>query len=50
MPMPQVRQLNKARDIREQLEGLCDRVEVAQNSNPHDADAICKVLVLRVLR
>ena len=24
----QVRQLNKARDIREQLQGLCERVEV----------------------
>lgn len=40
----QVRNLNKARDIREQLEGLCDRVEVERLSNPHDADAICKAM------
>lgn len=40
----QVRNLNKARDIREQLEGLCDRVEVEKCSNAHDTDAICKAL------
>lgn len=40
----QVRSLNKARDVREQLEGLCERVEVEQTSNPHDIDAICKSL------
>jgi pre-mRNA-splicing factor ATP-dependent RNA helicase DHX16 len=40
----QVRNLNKARDVREQLEGLCERVEVEKLSNPHDCDAICKAI------
>jgi pre-mRNA-splicing factor ATP-dependent RNA helicase DHX16 len=40
----QVRNLNKARDIREQLEGLCERVEVEVCSNPSDIDAIGKAL------
>eukprot|EP01038_Epipyxis_sp_PR26KG_P008427 gene8427-11397_t len=40
----QVRSLNKARDVREQLEGLCERVEVENCSNPHDLDAICKAI------
>jgi pre-mRNA-splicing factor ATP-dependent RNA helicase DHX16 len=40
-----VRQLNKARDIREQLKGLCDRVEVEVTVNTEqDVDAICKAL------
>lgn len=40
----QVRSMNKARDIREQLEGLCERVEVEVNSAPNDVDIICKAL------
>ena len=39
----QVRSLNKARDIREQLEGLCERVEVEMKSS-QDVEAICKAL------
>lgn len=41
----QVRQLNKARDIREQLQGLCERVEVEVSVNDvQDNEAICKAL------
>eukprot|EP00597_Dinobryon_sp_UTEXLB2267_P004841 CAMPEP_0170077306 /NCGR_PEP_ID=MMETSP0019_2-20121128/14147_1 /TAXON_ID=98059 /ORGANISM="Dinobryon sp., Strain UTEXLB2267" /LENGTH=283 /DNA_ID=CAMNT_0010289551 /DNA_START=41 /DNA_END=892 /DNA_ORIENTATION=- len=40
----QIRNLNKARDIREQLLSLCERVEVETSSNPHDAEAICKAV------
>jgi pre-mRNA-splicing factor ATP-dependent RNA helicase DHX16 len=40
----QVRSMNKARDIREQIEGLMERVEVEMASNPHDTDAVCKAL------
>jgi pre-mRNA-splicing factor ATP-dependent RNA helicase DHX16 len=41
----QVRQLNKARDIREQLEGLCERVEVEISVNTEiDVERICKAL------
>lgn len=40
----QVRSLNKARDIREQLEGLCERVEVELKSAANDVDAICKAM------
>ena len=40
----QVRSMNKARDIREQLEGLCERVEVEMTTSPQDVDAICKAL------
>ncbi|CAN0029228.1 unnamed protein product [Sphacelaria rigidula] len=39
----QVRSLNKARDIRDQLEGLCERVEVEITSNATDIDNIAKV-------
>lgn len=39
----QVRSLNKARDIREQLEGLCERVEVEITSNPTEMEGIAKV-------
>lgn len=39
----QVRSLNKARDIREQLEGLCERVEV-QTSSSNEVELICKAL------
>jgi pre-mRNA-splicing factor ATP-dependent RNA helicase DHX16 len=40
----QVRSLNKARDVREQLEGLCERVEVEMVSSENDTDAICKAV------
>ena len=40
----QVRAMNKARDVREQLEGLCERVEVEMTSSPQEVDAICKAL------
>ena len=39
----QVRSLNRARDIREQLEGLCERVEVEISSNPLEMEGIAKV-------
>ena len=38
----QVRSLRKARDIREQLAGLMERVELEVASNSGDTDAICK--------
>jgi pre-mRNA-splicing factor ATP-dependent RNA helicase DHX16 len=40
----QVRAMNQARDVREQLEGLCERTEVVLNTNPTDIDNICKAL------
>lgn len=40
----QIRSLNKARDIREQIEALCERVEIIKSSNPGDMDAIGKSL------
>lgn len=41
----QVRSMRKARDIREQLEGLCERVEIDKNvSNPDDMDSILKAV------
>ena len=40
----QIRSLNKARDIREQIDGLCDRVEIVKSSNISDMDAIGKSL------
>lgn len=43
----QVRSLNKARDIREQLEGLCERVEVEISTNPTEMEGIAKVGCLR---
>jgi pre-mRNA-splicing factor ATP-dependent RNA helicase DHX16 len=36
--------MNKARDVREQLEGLCERVEVEIVSCSMDVDAICKAM------
>ena len=42
----QVRSMRKARDIREQLEGLCERVEIdCHVSNPDDMDAILKAML-----
>ncbi|KAL7535632.1 hypothetical protein ACHAXR_007874 [Thalassiosira sp. AJA248-18] len=41
----QVRNIKKARDIREQLEGLCERVEVDPNiSSPEDNESILKAV------
>lgn len=45
----QVRSLNRARDIREQLEGLCERVEVEISSNPTEMDGIAKVCARSVV-
>mmetsp|Transcript_15431 Transcript_15431/g.19103 ORF Transcript_15431/g.19103 Transcript_15431/m.19103 type:complete len:244 (-) Transcript_15431:765-1496(-) len=39
----QERSLRRARDIRDQLEGLCDRVELEKTSNP-DSEAIRKAI------
>lgn len=40
----QYRTLNRARDIREQLSKLCDRIEISHSSNPTDDVAIRKAL------
>lgn len=40
----QIRSMRRARDIREQLEGLCERVEIEVVSNPHDMDAVAKAI------
>jgi pre-mRNA-splicing factor ATP-dependent RNA helicase DHX16 len=41
----QVRSIRRARDIREQLEGLCERVEIDHTvSTPDDLDAILKAI------
>jgi pre-mRNA-splicing factor ATP-dependent RNA helicase DHX16 len=41
----QVRSMRKARDIREQLEGLCERVEIDKSvSSPDDIDATLKAI------
>jgi len=40
----QVRSMRKARDIREQLESMMERVEVDLVSNVGDTDAICKAI------
>lgn len=41
----QVRNIKKARDVREQLEGLCERVEVDPNtSSPEDIEATLKAV------
>ena len=36
--------MNRARDIRHQLEGLLERVEIELASNPNDLDAIKKAI------
>lgn len=41
----QHRSMKRARDVREQLEGLVERVEIEMTSNPHEALAIKKVLI-----
>lgn len=40
----QVRSMKKARDVREQLEGLCERVEIELESAPSDMMAISKAI------
>mmetsp|Transcript_15576 Transcript_15576/g.31866 ORF Transcript_15576/g.31866 Transcript_15576/m.31866 type:complete len:1000 (-) Transcript_15576:304-3303(-) len=41
----QIRNMRQARDVREQLEGLCERVEVdATISNPEDIEAVLKAI------
>ncbi|PIN17313.1 mRNA splicing factor ATP-dependent RNA helicase [Handroanthus impetiginosus] len=40
----QVRSMKRARDIRDQLEGLLERVEIELTSNPNDLDAIKKAI------
>ncbi|KAJ9567348.1 hypothetical protein OSB04_003314, partial [Centaurea solstitialis] len=40
----QVRSMKRARDIRDQLEGLLERVEIELVSNPGDLEAIKKIL------
>lgn len=40
----QVRSMNRARDIREQLEGLCERVEIELVSGINDMDSILKAI------
>ncbi|XP_020273107.1 pre-mRNA-splicing factor ATP-dependent RNA helicase DEAH1-like [Asparagus officinalis] len=40
----QVRSMKRARDIREQLEGLLEQVEIEHISNPNDFDAIKKAI------
>jgi len=41
----QVRSMKRARDIRDQLAGLLDRVEIELTSNPNDLDAIRKSIL-----
>ncbi|KAI5648272.1 hypothetical protein M9H77_34277 [Catharanthus roseus] len=40
----QVRSMKRARDIRDQLEGLLERVEIELTSNPNDLEAIKKAI------
>uniref|UniRef100_A0A6U0WST0 RNA helicase n=1 Tax=Pinguiococcus pyrenoidosus TaxID=172671 RepID=A0A6U0WST0_9STRA len=40
----QYRSMNRARDVYEQLEGLCERVEIEMTSNPNDVENICKAV------
>lgn len=35
--------MKRARDVRDQLEGLMERVEIEISSNPHDSTAVQKV-------
>lgn len=37
--------MKRARDIRDQLEGLLERVEIEQTSNMNDLDVIRKAIV-----
>lgn len=40
----QVRSMKRARDVRDQLEGLLERVEIEPTSSPNDIDAIKKAI------
>ena len=40
----QFRAMTRARDVREQIEGLCDRVEVELTSSPDEIEVVCKAL------
>jgi len=41
----QIRSMRRARDIREQIEGLCERVEIdLEGSNGANTDGICKAI------
>jgi pre-mRNA-splicing factor ATP-dependent RNA helicase DHX16 len=40
----QFRSLRRARDIRDQLAALCERVELALSTTPSDADAVAKAV------
>lgn len=42
----QHRSMKRARDVREQLEGLMERVEIEISSNPNDSVPIRKVVVV----
>lgn len=43
----QHRSMKRVRDVREQLEGLMERVEIEITSNPHDSISVRKVDKLR---
>jgi len=36
--------MRRARDIREQVEGLMERVELEVSSNPENTDGMCKAI------
>lgn len=40
----QVRSMKRARDVRDQMEGLMERVEIEKSSNSQDHDAIRKAI------
>jgi pre-mRNA-splicing factor ATP-dependent RNA helicase DHX16 len=40
----QDRAMNRARDVRDQLEALCDRVELDKSSSPHDSVGLRKAI------
>lgn len=42
--------MKRARDVREQLLGLMDRVEVELVSNPGDHDAVCRKRAINTLQ
>lgn len=45
----QHRSMKRARDVREQLEGLMERVEIEITSNPHDSISVRKVCMYHTL-
>lgn len=42
--MLQIRSMKRARDVRDQLEGLMERVEIEKSSSPQDHDKIRKAI------